>query len=202
MNDLEFVRRCIENDAGAWDEFLQKYSKLIYNYIHSVLKIKGKDISQCSLEDLFQEIIFSLIKDNHKKLKVFKARNGCSLASWLRIITINFTIDYIRKIRPTISLEEDLGDGKDFRDILRNDSHLELKEAVAQEEQRKELAECVEELSIDDKYFLKLYIEKEMPAEDLRSMLGISRSAVDMRKSRIIQKLKDCFKKKDFLLDF
>ena len=96
MDDLEFIQQCASGDKKAWDEFVDKYSRLIYNYIYSVLKTKGLTLAQENIEELFQEIFFSLIKDDFKKLKSFKGLNGCSFASWLRQVTVNFSIDYIR----------------------------------------------------------------------------------------------------------
>lgn len=200
MNDLEFVRRCIEKDSVAWDEFLHKYSKLIYNYIHSTLKIKGKNIPPDSIEDLYQDIIFSLIKENHKKLKMFKAKNGCSLATWLRIVVVNFTIDYLRRTKPLVSIDEDLGEDTSLKDTLQDPSFLKFEQEIAEEERKRHLSECIEELDVDDKYFLAFYIGKQLPLEELKSILGISQSAVDMRKSRLTQRLRECFKKKGFLL--
>ena len=96
MDDLEFVHRCASGDKQSWDEFVDRYSRLIYSYILSILNIKSRILPQDNINDIFQEIIYSLIKDNFKKLKSFKARNACSLASWLRQVTINCTIDYLR----------------------------------------------------------------------------------------------------------
>lgn len=201
MNDLEFIRRCIERDKAAWEEFLRKYSNLIYNYIHSVLKIKGQDLSQDTIGDLFQDIIFSLIKDDCRKLKIFKAKNGCSFASWLRIVTINFTIDYIRKLKPAISLEADLEGVRPLKDRLSDNSYSGLEQELVEGEKQKQLSECIDELNIEDKYFLKFHINKGVSLDKLSTMLGLSKPAVEMRKSRIIQRLKNCFKKKGFLLD-
>ena len=39
MDDLEFAQCCANSDKLAWDEFVEWYSRLIYNYIHSVFKV-------------------------------------------------------------------------------------------------------------------------------------------------------------------
>jgi RNA polymerase sigma factor (sigma-70 family) len=202
MSDLEFVASCIRNEAAAWDEFLQKYSNLIYNYIHSVLKIKGKDIPQGAHADLYQEIILSLIKDDYKKLKSFKGKNGCSLASWLRIVTINFSIDYLRRLKPIVSLDEELKEDMTLKDVLSDGAHLKLETELVNKEKQKELAECIEELSLEDKYFLEFHIHKCVPLRKLKTILDVSKAALDMRKRRVVQRLKDCFKRRGFLLDF
>lgn len=199
MNDLEFVRRCVSGDKQAVSEFIDKYSRLIYNYIHSVLKIKGSTFTQDSVNDLFQEIILSLVKDNFKKLSSFKARNGCSLASWLRQVTVNFTIDYIRRLKPVVSIDEENDEGLSLAEILSSDSPS-VADTLGREERLTQLKDCIDELDNDDKYFLELHIKRDLSLEELKEHFKISRGAIDMRKSRIIERLRGCFKRKGFIV--
>ena len=202
MDEQEFIQRCFKQDKAAWDEFVDRYSRLIYNYIYSTFKIKGASTPSDIVNELFQEIFLSLIKDDFKKLRQFKGKNNASLASWLRIITINFCLDYLRKEKRTSSsLEEDL-DSERFRflDILA-DQRILAKEALTDQERLQYLSECIDSLSSQDKYFLEMHIYQGINLRDLQVTLSISRSAVDMRKSRLIQKLRDCFKDKGFQLE-
>lgn len=198
MNDLEFVQRCVKGDKQAWNEFVEKYSSLIYNYIHSVLKIKGRTFAQENINDLFQEIFVSLAKDNFKKLSTFCARNGASLASWLRQVTINSTVDYIRRLKPAISIDEENDDGLSLKEILSSD-YPSVADTLNQEEKLTSLKDCIDKLGIDDKYFLELHIFSGVGLGELKDHFGISRPAVDMRKSRLIERLKECFKSKGLL---
>ncbi|MFH1577972.1 MAG: sigma-70 family RNA polymerase sigma factor [Candidatus Omnitrophota bacterium] len=203
MDEQEFIQRCLNQERAVWDEFVDKYSRLIYNYIYSILKIKGISLSSDVVEELFQEIFLGLIKDNFQKLRQFRGKNKASLASWLRIITINFCLDYLRKekkIKP-FSLEEDfISKGFSLKDILANRS-TSPDQVLTDQERLGHLYECIDTLGVQDKYFLEMHIYQGMGLDDLQLTLGVSRSAVDMRKSRLIQKLRDCFKGKGFLLD-
>ena len=199
MNDLEFVRRCVKGDKRAWNEFVERYSSLIYNYIHSVLKIKGRTCAEDNVNDLFQEIFLSLAKDNFKKLSSFQARNGCSLASWLRQVTVNFTIDYIRKLKLLVSIDEESDDGFSLAEILASNSPS-VTDTLGQEEKLTHLKDCIDRLDIDDKYLLELYLNRGLELEELKDYFKISRPAIDMRKSRIVERLRDCFKRKGFVL--
>lgn len=200
MDDLEFVRRCVKRDRSSWEEFLKRYSRLIYNYIYSVLRTKGTyQFNPNDVNDLFQEIFVSLTKDDFKKLKSFKAINGCSLASWLRQVTINFTIDYLRKVKPTISLDEEIDEDFSLKDILVDDAPF-IKDTLTQQEKLVNLKDCIEKLDSHDKYFLELHINQGLKLEELKEILKLSRGAVDMQKARIIARLRECFKSKGFLL--
>ena len=201
MDDLEFVKRCIKGEKDAWEEFVKRYSRLIYNYVHSILKIKGKTFQNShQINDIFQEIFVILTQDNFKKLKTYQGKNGCSLASWLRQVVINFTIDYLRKAQPTISLEEEIEQDFKIKDTLADDTDIE--EILVSEEKLNTLKDCIKNLNTDDKYFLELYLNQNLSLEELKLALGVSRGTVDMRKSRIIKRLRDCFRDKGFVLDF
>lgn len=201
MDDLEFARICVRGDKRAWDEFVERYSRLIYSYIYHTFKLKGLNSSSSDIEDIFQEIFVLLSKDNFQKLKTFKAKNGCSLASWLRQVVVNHTLDYTRKLRPTFSLEEENQQGLSLKEILADDAPSAA-ENFSQDEKLKSLEDCIEGLNKEDRYFLLLYIDKGLSLEELRGHLRISRGAVDMRRQRILERLKDCFRGKGFALDF
>jgi len=202
MDDLEFVQSCVKGDRQSWDKFVKRYSRLIYNYIHSILKLKGANqFKQDNINDLFQEIFLSLVKDNFKKLKSFKAKNGCSLASWLRQVTVNFTIDYIRKFKAIVSLDEENEEGFSLKDVLADDV-TPVTDTLATEERLVHLKDCIDRLDADDKYFLELHINRGLELEELKGILRVSRGAIDMRKGRLIERLKECFRSKGFQLDF
>ncbi|MCX5695025.1 MAG: sigma-70 family RNA polymerase sigma factor [Candidatus Omnitrophica bacterium] len=202
MEDLKFVQRCAKGDNSAWAEFVQQYSRLIYGYIHSVLKFKSqKQFTQDNINDIYQDIFVLLAKDNFRKLKTFKGKNGCSLASWLRQVTINYTIDYLRRVKPAVSLEEEIGEEMTLKDILADDS-TPIKDILNFKEKLNGLKDCIGGLDRDDRYFLELNLNQHLTLEELRGLFKVSRGTVDMRKARIVQRLKDCFKKKGFLLDY
>lgn len=197
MTDLEFVERCVKEDMGIWEEFVSRYSRLIYGCIKRVIK---SDQNQFSPEDIFQEIFLLLRKDDFKKLKSFKAKNGCSLSGWLKQVTINYAISYLRTRMPLISLDEEIEEGICFKDLLADPSILASEKIILQE-QSVSLSDCISRLSPDERYFLELFLNRNLSLEELRKVLHVSRGVVDMRKSRILEKLKDCFKTKGLLLD-
>jgi len=201
MDDLRFVQACVKGDKQSWNEFLSRYSRLIYNYIYSVLAVKGLNLSTEQVEDIFQEIFYSLIKDNYKKLATYQGKNGCSLASWLRQVTINFTIDYLRKLKPMVSIDVEIEEGLSLKDILK-DLSAGAVEFLSNQDRRKTLQDCVDSLEPAEQYFMELFLNQGLNLEQIKECLKINRGAVDMRKGRILQKLQDCFKNKGFKLDF
>ncbi len=200
MSDLDFVGRCIKSDSLAWKEFLQKYNRLIYSYIYSVIRIKAYVFSPPVAEEIFNELISNLIKDDFRKLKTYRGRNNASLASWLKQVTINFCLSYFRyKKKDMISLDEPLSEGFAFSEIIPYRS-LSAAEELLRKEENEHLADCIQNLELDDKFFLELRLRWEFSIGEIMDFLKITRGAADMRYSRIIQRLKGCFQEKGMIL--
>ncbi|MFA4888784.1 MAG: sigma-70 family RNA polymerase sigma factor [Candidatus Omnitrophota bacterium] len=201
MDDLDFVRRCCQGDKQAWGQLISKYSRLIYSYINSVLSARSFQSQKTHAEDIFQEIFHSLVKDNYHKLKSYKGLNNCSLASWLRQVTINFTISYLRRQKPEFSLDAPIKGDLGLKDVL-SDGSLPIPDVLNDQEKVLQLKECIDSLNPGDKFFLRLHILKGVKLEKLKDFFRVSRGAIDMQKSRIVERLKDCFRAKGFALDF
>lgn len=201
MQDLEFVRKIASGDRYSCEEFLNKYSRLIYNYILNTINSSNSPSLQSCVQDIFHDLFCCLMEDDFRKLKSFRAKNGCSLASWLRQVTINFTIDYLRRLKPSVSIDAQNQEGLSLKDSLEADS-LNSPEILVAEEKAQSLKECIKALDADDKFFIELHINKGIKLNELKEMLGVSRGVIDMTKLRIIAKLRECFKTKGFVLDF
>ncbi|MCX5707510.1 MAG: sigma-70 family RNA polymerase sigma factor [Candidatus Omnitrophica bacterium] len=200
MDDLDFVQRCVKADKIAWEEFLQKYCRLIYSYINSIIRIKGHVFEPSVVEEIFHEIIASLIQNNFKKLKTYRGKNKASLASWLRQVTINFSLDYLRKNKYSlVSIDEPMQGELTLSEIIPYRS-LSASEELVKKEKAETLTDCIQRLDLDDKLFLELNIRMGLSLEDLKNFFRVSRGVIDMRRSRIIERLKDCFKGKGFVL--
>ncbi len=201
MTELEFIHKCSQGDNLAWANFIKKYSPLIYNYINSVLdQKKTKVFTRENINDVFQEIFISLTKDNFSKLKTFAAKNGCSLASWLRQVTINYCFDYLRKFKPTVSLDENIDNELTIKDIVIDES-ISIASQLNKEDHINHLKQCIEELETDDKFFLEFHINRGINLKIMKGIFKVSRGAIDMRKSRIISRLRNCFKTKGLILE-
>jgi len=195
--DLRLIKGCIKGNKAGWDEFLRRYARLVYNYIYNTLRIKGHDLTNDSIKDIYQGIFSHLIEDNYRRLRNFKGKNGCKLGSWLRTITINYTIDYMRRQKPAISLDEENEEGARLIEIIPDDSKGQDEE-LAKKERLEHLSDCIDKLNTEDKYFIDLHMHKGLGSDDLMHILKINRGALDMRKIRMIAKLKECFKSKGF----
>ncbi len=194
MDDVAFVQRCSSGEKPAWDEFLKRYSRLIYNYILSVARTYGVDLPEHDSDEIFQSVIEHLHKDNYSNLKSYQGRNGCSLATWLRIVVMRRTVSFLRSRKNHLSLDEDRGEGEQ---LVGNGAFDGLISAECKEA----LADCIKRLAREDRYFIQLHMYAGLTLDMLKDHLRITRAAVDMRKTRLLRQLRECFIGKGFVLD-
>jgi RNA polymerase sigma-70 factor (ECF subfamily) len=184
------LRGCISGDKKKWNIFVQRYSKLIYHTIYKTLRVNDRPANTDDVNDLFQEVFASPYADNFKKLRVFDPVKGCSnLASWLRMITVRMTIDYLRKNKSTTSIDE----------LPTEPSQAGDQEAMIGRESLNHLKELLEKLSAKDKLLIELSYMRELPPEEAAQILHISVGAFYTRKNRIIEKLKKIAADKNIL---
>ncbi len=202
MSDVEFIRSCIEQGGELWDEFLKRYSRVVYGAIHSVLRNGGFSSKHSpAVADLFQELFLFLVKDSYWKLRSYRGQNGCSFATWLRQVAVNHTIDFLRTSRRDASLDEEDAHGRTLAQLIADPGPLPAESAEALE-RAAALRGCVRELNSDEQLFLSLHFAQGVKLPALAQMSGISRPAADMRKQRLLQRLKECVRRKGFALDF
>ena len=183
----EMLNALFTGDEEAKKAFLKKCTKLIYSYVDKTLKFYKADFLYNEVEDIHNDIFLSLIDKNYKKLKSFKGKNDCSVASWIRVVTVNSTINRIKKDKSHIPIDDS------------SNSQEEPDVEFVKRESEKILKELKKELNTVDRLFFKLYFEKKRSPKEIAKILNITESTVYSKKSRIIGKLRKIAKKNKIL---
>lgn len=190
MMEKELLRACFSGDRRAWERFVEEYSKLVYFSIHQTFKMKGVNASQDEANELFNEVFLGLFENNFAKLRNFKWKNDCSLATWLRLITSRKTIDYLKSKRRRSKMLDI--DSPEVQEELEAESEVE--HSVLDGEREELLRRAVSQLSAEEINFLNLCFIKELAPEKIAEMLGITVSSVYSRKNRIKEKIRKIVK--------
>lgn len=110
MDDAELVRRCLAEDAAAWESIVRTHTRRVYNLCYRFTARRDE------AEDLTQEVFLRV----YRTLKSYDPGHG-PLAVWLHRVARNLLIDHYRatrKHRLAVPLDDEM-------------PHLEQKESAA-----------------------------------------------------------------------
>ena len=102
LPEKELLNACVQGNKEAWNTFVEKYTNLIYHTINKTLKTYSSDLLYQVVSGIHNSVFLSLIKNDHRKLKQYEGRNGCTVVSWLMVVTSNFTLNFIKKQKQNI----------------------------------------------------------------------------------------------------
>ncbi len=189
-DDSSLIKDCISGKREAWDLFVSRFSKLIYHSINKARSYAPK-LDQEDMEDIYSSVFLSFLEDDYRRLRQFKGKKGCTLSSWVRLITIRHTIDFLRKQKHHIPIDNKNETLKDNKPSAQD--YIELSET---EEMLKKAIEALPPL---DRLFMELYYTKELPPEEIADIMNISVSTVYSKKTRIRNKMEKILIKKGFI---
>jgi RNA polymerase sigma-70 factor (ECF subfamily) len=89
------IDRLCSGDSEAWAHFIARYRRLIYSAIHRANGRFGADWDETALDELFEEAVYKLLRQNGKALRSWKGE--CKLETWIYRIARNVCIDRMRK---------------------------------------------------------------------------------------------------------
>lgn len=182
--EITLWNRCINNEKGAWEDFYERYHRLIWSLIHK--KIPDHHV-KFDKEEIFNEAFLRI------KRKLYQWKRRARLTTYVGCITRSAIIDYIRKHgrfisvgeRGTSSIYEENKDGEkkiDPVDPRADPKFIEGKIYVN---------EILSLFPPEDALLIKLrFVEGHSP-EKVANMLSISVNALYTRESRVRSKLRE-----------
>lgn len=190
MPDRELLHACINGQEGARDQFVERFSRPIYNSIYFTLRKYGKEsFYKDELPDLFQDTFDSIFKDDCKKLRQYRGDNQCSAETWLCLIASRITINFLTRNKTFDSLDDDQDRRPQLKATLRDGSPTALDQLIDAETKRR-FDSFIEQLNQEDKLILK-YHTRGLSSRQIGRIVHKSQNAIDSRMSRIRRKLKD-----------
>ena len=189
FTDSKLLTDCISGKKEAWNSFVNQYSKLIFYSINKTLKLHNCNMQQEDVEDIYNSIFLSFMEKNYKKLRQFEGKHGCTLSSWVRLISIRQTIDFLRSRKHHVSMNEDRDDSRPLIETLADNS-VSFEEQLEQSQTARALKDAIDSLHSSDRLFMKLYYEKELPPEEIAGIMNVSVNTIYSKKNRVQEKIK------------
>jgi RNA polymerase sigma factor (sigma-70 family) len=189
LEDKELLAGCISGDGHAQEEFVKRFSDLVYKCVQYSLKVRNVFYNQDDVEDLHNTVFVKVLEKKCKKLRQFKGKNGCSLASWIRLITVRIVLDYLRKSNTDAITKKERTLSLDAMVSLKGETP-EPWTLIDKMEQAQLIRQGLEELLPRDRLFLKLHFLEGLPIGEVAGILRISEGNAYSLKHRAIERLR------------
>ncbi len=159
--DLQLVADYRENgNAAAIDRLVSKHGRSLMAYLCAHVQ------NRADAEEIFQDAWLKVIK----RIDAFKG--GCFKA-WLTTIARNSLIDGVRKKKPAVSLDQEVGEGLQMVDTIQDGSAKHPASRMEGEEKRRRIAAAVAALPEKQKEVFLLRTEQELSFAQIAEMLSI-----------------------------
>ncbi|CAN2039887.1 RNA polymerase sigma-70 factor, ECF subfamily [Candidatus Magnetomoraceae bacterium gMMP-15] len=191
--DRQLLSGCATGDNEALESLFRKYSNLVYHYVRHILAIRNVPYDEEELKELHNTVFLQLYDQQCKKLRQYEGKNGCSLASWIRLITVRTVLNQLRKKSIDIAWRKQRIPLNDAPPLFGNE--VDGFEFTKKSERQRLVKEGLKKLGNRDRLFLKLHIEKGFPVPEVATIMNISEANAHTIKHRAIQRLKSLIKK-------
>ena len=170
----ELLTKAKSGDQGAFSELYNLYFEKIYRFIY--YRVNHKEIAEDLSEDVFVKAYQKITSVNQHK----------TFEGWLYQIARNTVIDYYRRKKQTVPLEE-------VENLLQYESAII--DVLNLQSQQKIFLKLLKELNSEQQIVIKLKFLEDLDNPTIAHMLHKSEGAIRVIQHRAIAKLKELIEK-------
>lgn len=191
-DERKLLEGCLAQDKKAWDIFVDRYNRLISHAIVQTLKRYSFATENRVVHDLFHTVFLCLLENNCKKLRQFRWKY--KLSSWLHIIAVRVTIDYLRKQSEDLSLNGETHGEIPLKERMANGNPL-ADELIELKEEERIFEQIKKNLTTREQLFVELYYCRDLSVPETARILNTTANNVYQLKSIVRGKMKKMVEK-------
>ena len=186
---LRLLSGCISGDGETSEAFVRRFSPLVYKYIQHTLIVRQVPFNEEDIEDFHNTVFLQLFDRRCRKLRQYEGKNGCSIASWIRLVTARSVLNHTRKKGPdAMALRKKRIPIEVVSDLKGDDT--EPRACMEEDKQERLLRRGIKNLPARDRLFIKLHFENGLPVKEVAELMQLSVQHMHVVKHRAIQRLK------------
>lgn len=193
ISDETILSGCIKGDRDFQEAFVMRFSNLVYDRIHRTLKKVNTQINQQHIEDLHQTVFLKLFDQKCRKLKQYKGKNGCSLGSWICVVTMRIVLDYLSRGTDALAHRHP-SETLDLAVELHAPGPLPSDQLTTAEHWR-QIEMGLKQLKMRDQLVIRMHYCDGYPMKNIGKALGISKENIHSVKHRALKRLRSKIKK-------
>lgn len=177
-SDAELVAGLLADRSESWHEFDKRYSQMLYGCIVRIIRRFVRTTGSEDANEVYAMFCLSLVQEK-RKLRSFEPGRGTKLGSWLAMLAVHATYDYLRALRrrPT---------GVPIDTMLDLAAAAPAPEELCIQHQKNELvARLLSQLTEKDRQFMVLHFGQGLEPEEVAAAMGISIKTVYTKKHKL-----------------
>lgn len=184
LDDGALLAMVLGKDQAAWVELIRRFRALLFRCITRIASKYDAVLSNEDVNEIFSDMLVNLLRDDMRKLRAYDPARGSKLSSWLGLLAINTTYDYLRQTqrRPLLDKLEGLVDERPAQEPSALDELLD-------KERWSRFREMIADFSDKDRRFVELYYARGMEPEEVATEMCISVKTVYSKKNKLRNKL-------------
>jgi RNA polymerase sigma-70 factor (ECF subfamily) len=182
-SDEALVDGMLRDRADAWREFQRRFDRLIHRCITKVTRRFSTLVMHEDVREIYAILLLSLLSNDKHKLRTFDPERGNRFSSWIGLLAINASYDYLRGLKR----EPCKGTMAEAADLV-----CELPdpfELTAEHQRAQIAARALASFSERDREFASLYFGEGMDPSEIARSLNISVKTVYSKKHKIQSRL-------------
>jgi RNA polymerase sigma-70 factor (ECF subfamily) len=182
--DRELLKRCLQREPGAWNDFVDRYLGLIYHVIHHTAHLRSIPLRPEDTEDLAAEILLQIVAGDYAVLRHFRGKS--SLATYLTVIARRICVQELAR-RAAAREVQPAKDG-----ALRNveAEPEEPPQAGVGLETLEEVGRLLKQLPARERQVVRLYYLEGRTYEEIATELNVPINSIGPILSRARKKLR------------
>jgi RNA polymerase sigma-70 factor, ECF subfamily len=181
--DRELIKRCLNKEAGSWNDFVDRYLSLVYHVIGYTAHLRSVRLGPEDVEDIAAEVLLKIIANNFKVLREFRGES--SFATYLTVVARRICVQEL--IRRQQRKEA----------IARGDVRVPVQEleeepaAMKGVESLEEVERLLKRLSGKEREIVRLYYLEARSYEEISTETDIPVNTIGAILSRARKKLRE-----------
>lgn len=184
LSDQQLLDVVLGRDELAWRELLRRFRPLVFRCITKVASRYDAVLAREDVNEIFGDVCINLLRDDMRKLRLWDPNRGSKLSSWLGMLAINTTYDYLRQTsrRPML-------DKLDEAPERPGNDPSALEQLLDKERWDYVTNLLSQEFSARDRRFVELYYGQGLLPEEIARAMRISVKTVYSKKNKVRTKL-------------
>jgi RNA polymerase sigma-70 factor (ECF subfamily) len=183
--DRNLVDRCLRKEPGAWNNFIDRYTGLIYHVIQHAAYARSRLLSSEDVEDIAAEVLLKIVDNDYAVLRKFKGIS--SLPTYLTVIARRTCVNELIKRHR----EEELGHTNAHRAFTDDGASGEVEAILTAEE----VERMLDDLGEREAQVVRLYHLKFLNYRQIGKQLGIPENSVGPMLAKARKKLRESAEK-------